>query len=207
MAIALVSAGVAAADIGGPKDDDDIGGDAGFTKALRAQKIQLNRDKSEPAYVYIYSYTNYFFFIYCCCCCIFYINSDVYSWFEITLKAIDVPSQTFECSIEVHLFWQDFNVPNIFPDFATQDFEIDDDDVPVKMSEIFENKLSCDLEGDPQFQYYQETGMSYDSNILYCSIFGILCDFAYFWWEKKRFFVLRTISCCHVSKNTIAPLL
>ena len=86
------------------------------------------------------------------------MNSDVYSWFEITVKSIDVPSQTFTCSIEIHLFWQDFNLPNIFPEFATEDFSVDDDDVPVKMTEIFENKLSCDLQGDPVFQYYNETG-------------------------------------------------
>ena len=66
--------------------------------------------------------------------------TDVYSWFEITLQDIDVPSQTFRCSIEIHLFWQDYNLPNVIPDFEEEEIRIHDDYVPIKMSEIFENK-------------------------------------------------------------------
>ena len=48
MAITLVAAGIAAPGDDGPSGGDDGGGNV---KSMRAQKLQLNRDKSEPWYV------------------------------------------------------------------------------------------------------------------------------------------------------------
>ena len=83
--------------------------------------------------------------------------TDVYSWFEITLVDIDVPTQTFRTSIEIHLFWQDYNLPNVIPNYEDEEWSIHDDYVPVKMTEIFENKTEIG-NTDPAFKYYPKTG-------------------------------------------------
>merc|ERR1719384_99722 len=95
--------------------------------------------------------------------------TDVYSWFEITLQDIDVPSQTFQCSIEIHLFWQDYNLPNVIPDFETEEIKIHDDYVPIKMSEIFENKTDLNITTGPEFKYYPETGTVYMMLVVDCT--------------------------------------
>eukprot|EP01083_Nonionella_stella_P063989 166364_1 len=94
--------------------------------------------------------------------------TDVYSWFEITLQNIDVPSQTFTASIEVHLFWQDYNLPNLVPNYTDTDFVIHDDYVPLKMSEIFENKKDIG-NTDPQFTYFDKTGTVYMMFVVQCT--------------------------------------
>ena len=86
------------------------------------------------------------------------IPRDVYSWFEITLNHVNVPTQTFECSIEMHLFWQDFTLTTAIPDPDVQDFRLHESCLPFKMSEIFENKLSVDFEGPPDYKYLKDTG-------------------------------------------------
>lgn len=96
------------------------------------------------------------------------IPRDVYGWFEITLRDIDVPSQQFNASTEIHVFWQDFNLPNVFPNYEEDDFEVDDDYVPIKMSEIFENKVEIS-NSDPVFKYYPETGTVYMMFVVECT--------------------------------------
>eukprot|EP01084_Bolivina_argentea_P318433 552228_1 len=95
--------------------------------------------------------------------------TDVYSWFEITLQEINLPAQTFKAVIEVHLFWQDYNLPNMIAEEEFDDFDLHDDYVPVKMSEIFENKVDCGVTGDPTFQYYKDTGTIYMMFVVDCT--------------------------------------
>ena len=83
--------------------------------------------------------------------------TEVYPWWEITLQAVDLPNQTFTTSIEMHFFWIDLNLPNVWPKYKTKEFTVDEDYVPIKMSEIFENKISCD-NSEPEFEYYESTG-------------------------------------------------
>eukprot|EP01083_Nonionella_stella_P057576 151083_1 len=79
--------------------------------------IRLDRDKSTPI--------------------------DVYPWFEITVQEINSAEQTFTASVEIHLFWQDFSVPALCPRYEERGFTLRDTDrdCPVKLSEIFENKV------------------------------------------------------------------
>ena len=107
----------------------------GKIKTGRIQTIQLNRSFTEPC--------------------------DVYSWFEITVTDISVPTQTFDCSIEIHAFWQDYALPSVFPDYKEDDFKIDNDNLPIKMTEIFENQISCRVVVDPIFRYYDRTSTIY----------------------------------------------
>jgi len=82
---------------------------------------------------------------------------DVYPWFEVTMREINVPGQTFTCSVECYLFWQEYGLPTAFPDFANEEFLLTDDDVPVKIAEVFENKISHNFENTPTYKYFPET--------------------------------------------------
>ena len=84
--------------------------------------------------------------------------TEVYPWWEITLQSVDLPNQTFTTSIEMHFFWIDLNLPNQWPKYKTKEFTVHPDYVPIKMSEIFENKVSCD-NSEPEFEYYESTGL------------------------------------------------
>ena len=95
------------------------------------------------------------------------IETAVYSWFEVTLQKIDVPNQTFDASIEIHLFWKDKNLPNEFPNYQTEDFIIHNDYVPIKMNEIFENKTQSIITVQPQFRYF-EKGIIYMFFVVEC---------------------------------------
>eukprot|EP01083_Nonionella_stella_P093501 262064_1 len=67
---------------------------------------------------------------------------DIYPWFEITVQDINVTTQTWNASVEIHLFWQDFGIPAQCPNFeAGIYFDDIDNDSPIKLSEIFENKV------------------------------------------------------------------
>jgi len=86
---------------------------------------------------------------------------DVYPWFEITVQNIDVTSQKWRASVEIHLFWQDFGVPAQNPYFEETDIKIEEEeDLPVKMSEVFENKLWEDVQ-HVQYKYLPETSTIY----------------------------------------------
>eukprot|EP01084_Bolivina_argentea_P318437 552236_1 len=94
---------------------------------------------------------------------------DVYPWFEITVEDINSAAQLWHASIEIHLFWQDYNLPNMIAEEEFDDFDLHDDYVPVKMSEIFENKVDCGVTGDPTFQYYKDTGTIYMMFVVDCT--------------------------------------
>jgi hypothetical protein len=98
-------------------------------------------------------------------------SRDVYSWFEITLQDINVPEQAFKASVEIHLWWQDFNLPNVFPAYEKNDFTLNEDSLPFKLSEIFENKTSLDISGGPEFKYYPETGTIYMMMVVDCNFY------------------------------------
>ncbi len=101
-----------------------------------------------------------------------------------------MPSQTFQASTEIHLFWQDYNLPNVIPEWDSPDgFDIHWDTLPIKMSEIFENKtcpdalsfiylymyiqnssLSTAIDFDsPEFRYYPKTGTIYMKLVVDCT--------------------------------------
>eukprot|EP01084_Bolivina_argentea_P009946 18560_1 len=67
---------------------------------------------------------------------------DIYPWFEITVQDIDVATQKWHASVEIHLFWQDFGIPVQCPTYETGIYFGDlESDSPIKLSEIFENKV------------------------------------------------------------------
>ena len=130
-------------------------------------------------------------------------KTDVYSWFEITLQDVNVPSQTFTAlshsvhiplsisllyhltlylvyrSIEIHCFWQDYNLPNLIPDWE-EEIEIHYDTLPIKMSEIFENKTEI-ANSPPEYRYFPETGTLYMKLVVdHCvyvlrTLYSVLC--------------------------------
>ena len=123
-------------------DDGDDGGEKKKDKKKkkkkkrpRMQKIMLHRKKEEPA--------------------------DVFCWMEITIQDINIPSQSWTASVEVHVFWQDFSFPGTFPDYKTNDFILDDDCVPIKLSEVWENRLGQGFEVPPTYKYLPETSTIY----------------------------------------------
>ena len=83
---------------------------------------------------------------------------DVYPWLEITVQRIDVQSQKWEASVELHLFWQDFGIPAQCPNYAQTGISLDNEDMqsPIKLSEIFENKLWERVE-HKEYEYFPET--------------------------------------------------
>ena len=85
---------------------------------------------------------------------------DVYPWFEITVQSIDVTKQIWNASVEIHLFWQDMSLPAVHPKFEEIDFILDDNDVPVKLTEVFENKVTEGIES-LEYKYFPETSTIY----------------------------------------------
>ena len=119
------------------KDDDlSVLGD-GPDEMIQANSIplKLTRDRSQPI--------------------------DIYPWFEITVQDIDVTTQKWHASVEIHLFWQDFSIPVIHPKFAEYGFSLKDaDDIPVKLTEIFENKI-WEAVQVLEYRYLAETSTIY----------------------------------------------
>ena len=86
---------------------------------------------------------------------------DIYPWFEITVQDIDVTSQKWHASVEIHLFWQDFGIPAQCPNYEEGIFLDDmENDCPVKLTEIFENKVWEQTE-PPVLRYLPETSTMY----------------------------------------------
>ena len=87
---------------------------------------------------------------------------DVYTWMEITLQDISVTTQTFKVSAEVYTFWQDFQLLHNFRKFgkdpSVDGFTLEEDDTPIKLSEVFENKTDFSFVVDPEFTYDKQTG-------------------------------------------------
>eukprot|EP01084_Bolivina_argentea_P088523 159826_1 len=102
--------------------------------SLKSVPIKLNHDDSKP--------------------------TDIYPWFEITVQSIDVTRQTWNASVEIHLFWQDISLPAIHPSFDEVGFILDDDDVPIKLTEVFENKLGEQVQS-LEYKYFSETSTVY----------------------------------------------
>ena len=71
-------------------------------------------------------------------------------------------------SIEIHCFWQDYNLPNLIPGWEHEDIEIHYDTLPIKMSEIFENKTDCSNSA-PEYKYFKETGTLYMKLVVECT--------------------------------------
>jgi len=80
---------------------------------------------------------------------------------EITIQDISIPTQSWTASVEVHIFWQDFSFQSIHPKHKTQDFLLDDDCVPLKMSEIWENRMAQGLEVPATYKYFEDTSTLY----------------------------------------------
>ena len=87
---------------------------------------------------------------------------DVYPWFEITVQEIDTAAQKWQASVEIHLFWQDFSVPVLCPNVKTTGFKLKDEenDSPIKLSEIFENK-TVERCKRVDYKYLSETSTIY----------------------------------------------
>merc|ERR1711933_618724 len=87
---------------------------------------------------------------------------DIYPWFEITVQDIDTTTQKWHASVEIHLFWQDFGIPAQCPNYEEVgiSFEDPENDCPIKLSEIFENKIWQDPE-PVVLKYLPETSTVY----------------------------------------------
>lgn len=157
--LTMIAGGLGAKSRSDGNDDDDpaerakadrIRRQSSFDKLMKMQEeqevttISIARDLNEPC--------------------------DVYSWFEITLTDVDLINQTFETSIEIHVFWQDFSFPNIFPDYQNgAPFVIDESCLPIKMSEIFENQIFCMVTVAPIFEFIEETSTIYMFFVVQCT--------------------------------------
>lgn len=133
---------MAAAGGGGDESEsesDDENENTGL-KSMKMSKIMLNRDSAD--------------------------TTDVYCWFEVTIQDISIPTQTWKASVEVHCFWQDYTLPSVFPKFLTNDFMLDEDCVPIKLSEVFENQLSQGFETPPTYKYLPEFSTVYMSFVM-----------------------------------------